>query len=74
MQRLAEATGGEAKTLHRLLEFDPRTSKFARSADQPLEADLVVVDVTMEVVVEAMIQMFIIRRCLISEESVWLQP
>ena len=43
-RRLAEATGVEAKTLHRLLEFDPRTGKFQRSPDQPLDADLIVVD------------------------------
>lgn len=43
-RRLAEATGHEAKTLHRLLEFEPRTQQFQRHAGQPLEADLVIVD------------------------------
>ncbi len=42
--RLAEATGAEAKTLHRLLEFDPRTMSFQRHRQRPLEADLVIVD------------------------------
>ncbi len=42
--RLAEATGREAKTLHRLLEFDPRTMGFSRGADNPLDAALVIVD------------------------------
>jgi exodeoxyribonuclease V alpha subunit len=43
-QRLAEVTGQEAKTLHRLLEFDPRTFHFKRDQDNPLPADAVVVD------------------------------
>ena len=43
-QRLAEMTSCEAKTLHRLLEFDPKTMSFKRNADNPLEADAVVVD------------------------------
>ncbi len=43
-RRLAEATGAEAKTLHRLLEFEPRTGRFLRNADVPLDADLIIVD------------------------------
>jgi exodeoxyribonuclease V alpha subunit len=43
-KRLSESTGIEAKTLHRLLEIDPRTFDFKRNAEHPLEADLVVVD------------------------------
>jgi exodeoxyribonuclease V alpha subunit len=43
-KRLAESTGIEAKTLHRLLELDPRSFEFRRNAEHPLEADLVVVD------------------------------
>lgn len=43
-RRLGEATGAEAKTLHRLLEFEPRTGRFLRNADVPLEADLIIVD------------------------------
>ena len=43
-QRLAEATKLEAKTLHRLLEFQPAKGMFARNVDNPLEADVVVVD------------------------------
>ena len=45
-KRLAEATGLEAKTLHRLLEFDPRGMTFQRHAERPLEADVVIVDET----------------------------
>lgn len=43
-QRLSEMTGCEAKTIHRLLEFDPKTMKFKREADNPLEAKVIVVD------------------------------
>jgi exodeoxyribonuclease V alpha subunit len=43
-QRLAEVTGQEAKTLHRLLEFDPRLMRFKRDLDHPLAADAVVID------------------------------
>lgn len=45
-KRLAEATGLEAKTVHRLLEIDPRSGGFKRNASNPLEADVLVVDET----------------------------
>jgi exodeoxyribonuclease V alpha subunit len=43
-KRLSEATGLEAKTIHRLLEFDPKGTGFLHNATNPLAADLVVVD------------------------------
>lgn len=43
-KRLAEATGMPAKTVHRLLEFNPRTASFERGPSHPLEADLLLVD------------------------------
>jgi exodeoxyribonuclease V alpha subunit len=43
-RRLAETTGRDGKTLHRLLEYTPRTSDFTRGPDNPLEADAVLVD------------------------------
>jgi exodeoxyribonuclease V alpha subunit len=43
-KRLSEATGGEAATLHRLLEFDPRTRQFDRNREHPLSCDLLIVD------------------------------
>jgi exodeoxyribonuclease V alpha subunit len=43
-KRLTESTGIEAKTIHRLLEFDPKTFGFKRNRDNPLESDLVVID------------------------------
>ena len=45
-KRMTEATGFEAKTIHRLLEVDPKGGGFKRSADNPLECDLLVVDET----------------------------
>ena len=43
-KRLEEATDESAKTLHRLLEFNPIERSWARGRDNPLEADWVVVD------------------------------
>jgi len=43
-KRLAEATGLGAKTIHRLLEFNPITGAFKRHREQPIEADCVVID------------------------------
>lgn len=43
-KRLAEATGQEATTIHRLLEVEPRTGRFQRNAERPVEADMLVVD------------------------------
>ena len=43
-KRLAESTGLEASTIHRLLEFDPATGGFKHGPDQPLDTDFVVVD------------------------------
>lgn len=43
-KRLSESTGQKAKTIHRLLEFDPKRYRFKRGAHDPLRADLVVVD------------------------------
>ena len=43
-KRMSESTGREASTLHRLLEFTPRTGKFSRDETSPLNHDVVVVD------------------------------
>lgn len=43
-KRLTEVTGHEAKTIHRLLEFDPYAVVFKRSEDNPIEAHLIIVD------------------------------
>lgn len=45
-QRLAELTRCEAKTIHRLLAFDPGTMQFRANEENPLEAEAIVVDET----------------------------
>lgn len=42
-KRLSEATGREAKTIHRLLEFKPGEG-FGRNEQNPLDADMVIID------------------------------
>ncbi len=43
-KRLTETTGREAKTIHRLLGFDPGRGGFQHDRDRPLDLDLLVVD------------------------------
>ena len=45
-KRMTEATGFDAKTIHRLLEVDPRSGGFKRGEDNPLDCDLLVIDET----------------------------
>ena len=45
-KRLTESTGLEAKTIHRLLETDPRTGHFRRDETEPVDCDLLVIDET----------------------------
>jgi exodeoxyribonuclease V alpha subunit len=43
-KRLSETTRREAKTIHRLLEFDPAAGGFKRDEEEPLQLDLLIVD------------------------------
>jgi exodeoxyribonuclease V alpha subunit len=43
-KRLADASQHEAHTIHRLLEWNPRAGGFARNRENPLEADVVLMD------------------------------
>jgi len=43
-KRLTESTGLEARTIHRLLEADPKTGGFKRGEAHPLDCALLVVD------------------------------
>jgi exodeoxyribonuclease V alpha subunit len=45
-KRMSEATGMEARTIHRLLEVDPKAGGFRRGPDNPLGCDLLVIDET----------------------------
>jgi exodeoxyribonuclease V alpha subunit len=53
-RRMSEATGMEARTIHRLLEVDPILGGFRRGRDNPLDCDLLVVDETSMVDVRLM--------------------
>jgi exodeoxyribonuclease V alpha subunit len=53
-KRLSEATGREARTIHRLLEVDPATGQFRRRDGYPLGADLVIADEASMIDVELM--------------------
>lgn len=43
-KRMTEQTGMEAKTIHRLLEIDPKNGQFKRNEESPLDCDLLVID------------------------------
>lgn len=45
-KRMHEQTGLEAKTIHRLLEIDPKHGGFSKNEENPLACDLLVVDET----------------------------
>ena len=59
-KRMAEATGYEAKTIHRLLEYSGEEGalRFARNEENPLECDLLIVDET------SMVDIFLMCRVL----------
>ncbi len=43
-KRMTEVIGLEAKTIHRLLEYNPKENAFVINEDNPLETDLLIVD------------------------------
>lgn len=43
-KRMTELAGLQAKTIHRLLEFNPQDGLFRRNAGYPLDADVVIID------------------------------
>ncbi|MDA8085303.1 MAG: ATP-dependent RecD-like DNA helicase [Nitrospiraceae bacterium] len=45
-KRMSEAAGHEAGTVHRLLEFSPKEGRFKKDENNPLGADLIVIDET----------------------------
>ncbi|QUA52534.1 SF1B family DNA helicase RecD2 [Aristaeella lactis] len=45
-KRMSEATGAEARTIHRLLEYSGEQGAFTRTEDNPLDTDCVIADET----------------------------
>ena len=45
-QRMSDATGTTAQTIHRLLEYNPMARGFQRNPENPLDADVVIIDET----------------------------
>ncbi len=43
-KRMSEATGGEAKTIHRMLEFSPKQGGFQKNFESPLDCNMLIVD------------------------------
>ncbi len=43
-QRMSEVIGGEAKTIHRLLEWDRAKGGFKRTEEDPLQTDVLIID------------------------------
>jgi exodeoxyribonuclease V alpha subunit len=43
-KRMSEATGHEAKTIHRMLEYNMRKGGFQKNEDSPLDCDLIIID------------------------------
>ncbi len=43
-KRMSEATGHEAKTIHRMLEYNLRKGGFQKNEESPLDCDLIIID------------------------------
>ncbi len=43
-KRLSETTLNEAKTIHRLLEYNPKTNNFSKNAHRKLKCDVLIID------------------------------
>ena len=43
-KRMTEATGAEAKTIHRLLKYNPQTGGFEKNGQDPLACDALILD------------------------------
>jgi exodeoxyribonuclease V alpha subunit len=56
-KRLSEATGRPAKTIHRLLKYNPHQGGFAHHADNPLDVDLLVLDESSMIDAELMVHL-----------------
>lgn len=43
-KRLTEATGRQAKTIHRLLKYQPKINRFLKDENNPIDTDLLIID------------------------------
>jgi exodeoxyribonuclease V alpha subunit len=68
-KRMSEATGWEAKTIHRLLKYSPQKGGFEKDRDDPLESDAVIID---EVSMVDTLLMYYLLRAIPSESHLIL--
>lgn len=57
-KRMAELSGREAKTIHRLLEYEPARNAFKRDAHCPLETDVLIADETSMLDIQLALSLF----------------
>jgi exodeoxyribonuclease V alpha subunit len=43
-KRLSEATGRDAKTIHRLLKYQPKINRFLKDENNPIDTDVLIID------------------------------
>jgi exodeoxyribonuclease V alpha subunit len=61
-KRMTDTTGREAKTIHRLLEVDPKNGSFKHNEKNPLDCELLVVDETS--MVDVLLMSSLLKQCL----------
>lgn len=57
-RRMAESTGREAVTIHKLLKWNPQRGRFVHDSENPLDADVVIVDESSMIDVELASSLF----------------
>lgn len=57
-KRMAELSGMEAKTIHRMLAYEPGTGRFRFNARKPLETDVLIVDETSMIDIQLAVHLF----------------
>jgi exodeoxyribonuclease V alpha subunit len=57
-KRMAELSGMEAKTIHRLLAYEPGTGRFRHDARHPLDTDVLIVDETSMIDIQLAVHLF----------------
>lgn len=59
-KRMSEATGREARTIHRMLEYSGETESFMKNEDAPIDAEVIIVDEM------SMVDIFLMRSLLMA--------